>query len=170
MKKQNNQPWYFNTFATQACDVTLVGSDEGLHILHLETGEGKKDGFIIEQDWIEDNARFSDVKQQLIEYFSGSRQDFDLSTPLAPIGTPFQQSVWHALNQIQTGSTCRYMDIANQIHNPKAVRAVGAAIGKNPIPVIIPCHRVVGANGSLTGFAHGIPMKQTLLNLEGVSF
>lgn len=170
MRKQQQSPWFYQTFSTETCDVTLVGSELGLHILHLETGEGKKSTFQIEEDWIEDHSKFSDVKQQLVEYFSGKRTEFDFKTPLAPQGTEFQQSVWHELSKIKTGSTCRYMDIANQINKPKAVRAVGAAIGRNPIPVIIPCHRVVGANGSLTGFAFGLPMKKTLLKLEGVEF
>ncbi len=161
------QTYYYQTFTTEACDVTLVGSDLGLHILHLETGAGKKDGFTVQPDWVEDNSRFNDIKLQVQEYFAGQRVDFNFETPLAPQGTEFQQSVWHALNQIRSGSTCRYMDIATQINKPKAVRAVGAAIGRNPIPVIIPCHRVVGANGSLTGFAHGLEMKRMLLNLEG---
>lgn len=167
MTTKTNTTWYYQTFATQACAVTLVGSEDGLHILHLETGAGKKDGFQVEPNWVEDTERFSDVKEQVIEYFAGKRVEFDFATPLKPLGTDFQQSVWHALNQIQTGSTCRYMDIAQQINNPKAVRAVGAAIGRNPIPIIIPCHRVVGADGSLTGFAHGLDMKRMLLNLEG---
>lgn len=168
--KSPTTPYYFTTFQTKACDVTLVGSDLGLHILHLDTGEGKKDDFTIDPEWIEDDSCFSDVKQQLIEYFAGERQKFELTSLLVPQGTDFQQNVWQALQQIPTGLTCRYMDIANQIHKPKAVRAVGAAIGKNPIPIIIPCHRVVGANGSLTGFAHGIPMKKKLLELEGIRF
>lgn len=162
--------YYYQTFKTQECDVTLVGSEQGLHILHLETGAGKKDGFQIAPEWIEDTTRFADVKSQVEEYFAGKRTDFDFKTPLAPQGTEFQQSVWHALNQIRSGTTCRYMDIATQINKPKAVRAVGAAIGRNPIPVIIPCHRVIGANGSLTGFAHGLEMKKKLLDLEGVAY
>ncbi|WP_086980702.1 methylated-DNA--[protein]-cysteine S-methyltransferase [Vibrio aphrogenes] len=159
--------YYFDTFTTPVCEVTLMGSEYGLHLLHLETGEGKKDGFQVAPDWVKDSVRFAEVKQQLEAYFLGKRCDFNFSMPLEPQGTVFQQSVWQALRQIPSGATCRYKDIADQIDNPKAVRAVGAAIGRNPIPIIIPCHRVVGADGSLTGFAHGLAMKRQLLRLEG---
>ena len=103
--------------------------------------------------------------QQLQDYFSGQRQSFDL--PLQPAwGTPFQRAVWQALQRIPYGHTSTYGDIARDIGIPKAVRAVGAAIGQNPHSIIVPCHRVVGANGSLTGFAGGLERKQHLLALE----
>ncbi len=102
---------------------------------------------------------------QLAEYFSGLRTIFDL--PLAPAGTPFQQKVWQALCDIPYGATCSYKDIAVAIDNPKGVRAVGLANGKNPIAIVIPCHRVIGANGKLTGYAGGLDRKATLLELEG---
>lgn len=104
------------------------------------------------------------VAQQLNEYFSGERYTFDL--PLDPQGTEFQKAVWQALLDIPYGTTCTYQHIAQKIRRPKAMRAVGAANGKNPIPVIIPCHRVIGANGNLTGFGGGIPIKKWLLNTE----
>ncbi|MEQ9146339.1 MAG: methylated-DNA--[protein]-cysteine S-methyltransferase [Parvibaculaceae bacterium] len=100
-------------------------------------------------------------------YFQGKKQDFSELT-LAPSGTDFQLSVWRALRQIGYGETCAYRDIATAIGNPKAVRAVGLANGKNPIPVIVPCHRVIGADGSLTGFGGGLPAKKWLLEHEGV--
>jgi methylated-DNA-[protein]-cysteine S-methyltransferase len=103
--------------------------------------------------------------QQLREYFSGQRQSFDL--PLQPAwGTPFQRAVWQALQRIPYGCTSTYGDIARAIDNPKSVRAVGAAIGQNPHSIIVPCHRVLGANGSLTGFAGGLERKKNLLALE----
>lgn len=102
---------------------------------------------------------------QLDEYFSGLRREFEL--PLAPTGTPFQQKVWQALCDIPYGTTCSYKDIAVAIGNPKGVRAVGLANGKNPIAIVIPCHRVIGANGRLTGYAGGLDRKATLLSLEG---
>jgi len=103
--------------------------------------------------------------QQLHDYFSGQRQSFDL--PLQPAwGTPFQRAVWQALQRIPYAHTSTYGDIARDIGNPKAVRAVGAAIGQNPHSIIVPCHRVVGANGSLTGFAGGLDRKQHLLHHE----
>lgn len=104
------------------------------------------------------------VKQQLEEYFAGQRQQFDL--PLDFQGTDFQQQVWQALLTIPYGETRSYKDIALQIGNEKAVRAVGAANGKNPISIIAPCHRVIGAGGALVGFAGGLDKKQILLSLE----
>lgn len=107
----------------------------------------------------------ADVAKQLREYFSGRRQRFDI--PLAPAGTPFQQEVWNALCEIKCGQTWSYRELAEHIGRPTAVRAVGAANGQNPIPIIIPCHRVIGSNGTLVGFGGGIEMKQKLLALEG---
>ena len=101
---------------------------------------------------------------QLAEYFDGKRTQFDL--PLSAKGTAFQQSVWKALQTIPVGETRSYKAIAQQIGNPKAMRAVGMANHRNPIPIVIPCHRVVGADGSLTGFGGGLPVKEYLLNLE----
>ena len=102
---------------------------------------------------------------QLREYFAGRRQRFDL--PLAPAGTPFQRSVWAALQDIPLGEVRSYRDIAIAIGRPAAVRAVGAANGRNPLPLVVPCHRVVGSDGSLTGFAGGLAIKRRLLELEG---
>ena len=107
------------------------------------------------------------AKQQMLEYFDGSRQSFDL--PLGAQGTDFQKQVWQALCTIEYGETCSYSDIANKIKNPKAVRAVGSANGRNPLTIVVPCHRVVGANGSLTGYASGTERKAWLLNHEAPS-
>lgn len=104
------------------------------------------------------------AKAQLGEYFRGKRQRFEL--PLAPEGTAFQQRVWQTLMSIGFGQTASYHDVAHLIDNPNAVRAVGAANGKNPIAIIIPCHRIIGKNGTLTGYAGGLTRKQWLLNLE----
>jgi methylated-DNA-[protein]-cysteine S-methyltransferase len=104
-------------------------------------------------------------KQQLNEYFTGSRQVFDLT--LAQSGTDFQLKVWQALLKIPFGQLASYRDIANEVASPKAVRAVGSANGKNPISIIVPCHRVIGSNGTLTGYAGGIERKQWLLQHEG---
>ena len=103
---------------------------------------------------------------QLAEYFAGQRQHFDLPLDMSG-GTAFQQAVWRALTQIAPGSTTRYGALAAQLGQPTAVRAVGAAVGRNPVSVIVPCHRVLGADGSLTGYAGGLPRKQALLALEG---
>lgn len=105
------------------------------------------------------------VATQLDEYFAGARTAFDL--PLAPEGTDFQRSVWLELAQIPYGHTVSYAQMASRIGRPAAVRAVGAANGRNPIPIVLPCHRVIGANGSLTGFGGGLPTKRFLLELEG---
>lgn len=103
--------------------------------------------------------------RQLQEYFAGEREDFDLA--VAPHGTAFQRQVWQALTTIPYGQTTSYLAIATAIGNKKACRAVGAANGKNPIPIVIPCHRVIGTDGSLTGFAGGLGTKVQLLSLEG---
>ncbi len=106
----------------------------------------------------------AEAERQLTEYFTGQRKAFDL--PLAPVGTPFQRSVWQALREIPYGETRTYKEIAEAIGRPKAFRAVGQANHVNPIMIIQPCHRVVGADGSLTGFAYGTDMKRLLLDLE----
>lgn len=101
---------------------------------------------------------------ELQQYFTGQLKQFSL--PLDVSGTQFQQQVWQALLSIPYGTTCSYADIANRLNNPKAVRAVGAANGKNPVSIVVPCHRVIGANGRLTGYAGGLDRKERLLNLE----
>ena len=108
---------------------------------------------------------FDAVVRQLADYFAGRRREFDI--PLAPRGTEFQLAVWDELLRIPYGDTISYAELARRIGRPAAVRAVGAANGANPIPVIVPCHRVIGANGSLTGYGGGIERKQFLLALEG---
>lgn len=110
------------------------------------------------------NALTNQCVSELSEYFAGKRVRFDV--PLAPDGTKFQQSVWNALNDIPYGKTCSYGDVAKKIGNPKAARAIGMANNRNPIPIIIPCHRVLGSNGNLTGYAGGLENKSYLLNLE----
>lgn len=104
------------------------------------------------------------AKMQLMQYFEGKREDFEL--PLNPQGTTFMKQVWKALEKIPYGETNTYKQIAENIQNPKAVRAVGMANHRNPIPIIIPCHRIIGSNGKLVGYALGLEMKQFLLNLE----
>ncbi len=115
-------------------------------------------------NWNRDDEGFAEAPAQLRAYFAGDLKAFDL--PLAPRGTDFQQAVWRALLEIPYGQTTTYSTIAETIGRPAAVRAVGAANGANPIPIIIPCHRVIGANGSLTGFGGGLDVKRQLLALE----
>lgn len=105
------------------------------------------------------------AERELTEYFSGKRKNFEI--PLDLNGTDFQKEVWQALKTIPYGGTVSYKDIACHVGRPKAVRAVGTAIGKNPISIILPCHRVIGADGSLSAFAGGLPIKKILLRLEG---
>jgi methylated-DNA-[protein]-cysteine S-methyltransferase len=128
---------------------------------------GQKYEAVPRQDWIEDanDAVLQQASTQLKEYFAGERTHFDL--PLAPSGTPFQRSVWHALERIPSGTTRSYGELAKSVGAPHGVRATGAAVGRNPISVVIPCHRVIGSTGSLTGYAGGLERKRALLALEG---
>ncbi|MFJ6112564.1 methylated-DNA--[protein]-cysteine S-methyltransferase [Agrococcus sediminis] len=141
--------------------LTLVRGDEGLTGIFMpdhrpvpdETAFGDRD-----------DAAFADAAQQLAEYWAGERTAFDL--PLAPVGTPFQQRVWQALREIPYGETRTYGWIAERIGQPTAVRAVGLANGRNPCSIVVPCHRVVGSSGALTGYAGGVERKRFLLDLE----
>jgi methylated-DNA-[protein]-cysteine S-methyltransferase len=116
------------------------------------------------EDWTRDDRAFSDVRGALDHYFCGRSKAFDL--PLEPRGTEFQKSVWRALLDVPFGETTTYGDLARRLGKPAAVRAVGAANGANPIPIVIPCHRVIGSNGSLVGFGGGLPVKRWLLDHE----
>ena len=111
-----------------------------------------------------DDRAFANVRQQLEQYFAGERQAFHL--PLAPPGTPFQQLVWRELQGIGYGETITYAELASRIGRPTAIRAAGAANGANPVSIIIPCHRVIGSNGSLTGYGGGLEAKRALIELE----
>lgn len=114
--------------------------------------------------WVEDAGEFAEVARQLAEYFAGDRTEFDVE--LAPVGTPFQLQVWEALRGIPYGETAGYGEIARRIGRPTASRAIGAANGRNPISIIVPCHRVIGADGSLTGYGWGNERKSWLLDHE----
>ena len=114
--------------------------------------------------WTKDSTPFAEPIRQLRAYFAGELEAFDL--PLAPQGTPFQLKVWNRLCDIPYGETISYGELARRIGNPNASRAVGLANGSNPIPIIIPCHRVIGSNGKLTGYGGGLPIKEKLLALE----
>lgn len=124
------------------------------------------DGSLPEGAELKETELIKKAKTQLQEYFSGRRKDFDL--PLKPSGTAFQQAVWQALCSIPYGETRSYKDIASQIGNPKACRAVGMANNRNPIAIVVPCHRVIGANGKMVGYAGGLSVKEHLLQLERV--
>lgn len=116
---------------------------------------------------IESDVANQRARQQLQEYVDGQHDQFDLDLDLAH-GTPFQQSVWHSLLAVPYGQTTTYGDIANSIDNPKAIRAVGGAIGRNPISIIVPCHRIIGKSGKLTGYSGGLDIKEKLLKIEKV--
>lgn len=118
-------------------------------------------------DWERSDAAFASVRAQLAEYFAGERTRFDV--PLAMDGTPFQRRVWQALCEIPYGETTAYGELARRLGTPDAARAVGLANGRNPIAVIVPCHRVIGADGSLTGFGGGLARKRLLLDLESAA-
>ncbi|MEM8766002.1 MAG: methylated-DNA--[protein]-cysteine S-methyltransferase [Pseudomonadota bacterium] len=139
----------------------LAGDKTSLQVLGFSTG-GKARG--AEAGWERFDEPFRRVKAQLGEYFAGERRVFELD--LAPEATPFQADVLTALQGIPYGETRSYLDIANELGKPNAVRAVGGANGANPIPIVIPCHRVIGSNGSLTGFGGGLDTKRFLLDLE----
>jgi methylated-DNA-[protein]-cysteine S-methyltransferase len=126
--------------------------------------EGHRRGPAVAPTWVRDDAAFAQVTRQLDEFFAGGRRAFDLR--LAPSGTPFQLAVWEELRRIPAGGTTTYGELARRVGRPAASRAVGAAVGRNPISVIVPCHRVVGSDGSLTGFAGGLERKRALLALE----
>jgi methylated-DNA-[protein]-cysteine S-methyltransferase len=115
--------------------------------------------------WRRDDVGLAEAREQLSAYFAGELTSFDL--PLAPRGTPFQLRVWRALREIPFGETISYAELARRIGSPRAVRAVGGANGRNPIAIVVPCHRVIGADGSLTGFGGGMERKRILLELEG---
>ncbi|MCG9698331.1 methylated-DNA--[protein]-cysteine S-methyltransferase [Shewanella sp. Isolate11] len=118
-------------------------------------------------DMVQAEQHLAQAQQQLTEYFSGQLKQFNLA--LAPVGTPFQHQVWQALIKQPFGHACSYSDIATAINNPKAVRAVGSANGANDIAIIIPCHRIIGKSGTLTGYAYGLELKQLLLTLESAA-
>ena len=124
---------------------------------------GRRNDFL-HIELVEDRNFLEPYAQELIDYMEGKRREFTMPVDLH--GTPFQQSVWRALQEIPYGQTVSYSDIAERIQNPKSVRAVGAAIGANPLLITVPCHRVIGKNGNLTGFRGGLEMKRQLLALE----
>jgi methylated-DNA-[protein]-cysteine S-methyltransferase len=142
-------------------ELLLLGDGDALCGLYMQ--EGRKPVEIAPR-WERSAAPFADVQAQLREYFAGERVAFD--TPLAMSGTPFERRVWRALTDIPYGETVSYGEIATRVGQPSAARAVGLANGRNPIAVIVPCHRVIGANGTLTGYGGGLERKRLLLELE----
>lgn len=156
---------YFTRYPSPLGELVITANEQGL--TSLTFSEGKKT-VNLDHSFQENTAVFRETCQQLDQYFSGDRAEFSL--PLAPEGTEFQKKVWQALTLIKQGETKTYGWIAERINNVKAVRAVGAANGANPIALIIPCHRVIGSNGKLTGYAGGLGLKAKLLMHEGANF
>ena len=152
---------YYRYLDTPIGELLLAGDDEGLALVSFPEGSMRREP---EADWVRSDAPFEEASRQLLAYFAGELKEFDL--PLKPNGTEFQLAVLEELQNIPYGETASYGDIASRIGRPKAVRAVGAANGRNPLPIIIPCHRVIGSGGQLTGFGGGLPTKQALLKLE----
>ena len=152
---------FYSTMPSPVGEIVFVGEGEEINRLFFSDPAYP---VTIDPAWKRDDDRFAAARRQLEEYFAGERTDFDL--PLAPVGTPFQQDVWRALREIPYGVTTSYAAIAVRIGRPSAVRAVGAANGRNPIGLVVPCHRVIGANGKLVGYAGGLDRKAWLLDHE----
>jgi methylated-DNA-[protein]-cysteine S-methyltransferase len=151
----------YTTIQSPLDELLLVGDGDGLHRLDMQKGRRATP---IDPAWQRDDDAFDDLKTQLSEYFDGARREFDLKLSLA--GNPFELRVWNALLEIPYGETASYGQIARRIGAPDAARAVGLANGRNPVAVIVPCHRVIGADGSLTGYGGGLDRKRLLLDLE----
>lgn len=154
---------FFRHIDSPVGPLLVAASDEGLQLIEFAAprhpvprGDHWREG---------DHAVLHQAQVQLDEYFAGKRRRFDL--PLVPCGTPFQRGVWRELANIPFGATISYAELAGRVGRPGATRAVGAANGRNPLPIVLPCHRVIGTDGSLTGFGGGLPTKQFLLQLEG---
>ena len=153
---------YWHEIDTPIGTVLLAGDGERLTRIHFQSGPRP---LRPRPQWIATARPFANAVAQLNAYFAGRRTRFDL--PLSPAGTEFQRQVWQALRSIPYGETISYGELARRVGNPRASRAVGLANGANPLPIVVPCHRVIGANGTLTGFGGGLPIKRALLALEG---
>lgn len=143
----------------------MGGTDGALEFLHFPESSRRR---TVSEDWVEDASAYAEVCRQLEAYFAGELTEF--SVPWTLKGTDFQKKVWTALADIPFGQTLSYGDVAKAIDNPKAQQAVGQANNANPIPIIIPCHRVIGGQGALVGFGGGIPTKIWLLDHEGIPY
>ena len=156
---------YYDTYQSPHGKMLLVATDDGLCgvFFHRQKYYPAK-----EKDWKRDPGRalLKQAKRELVEYFAGKRRNFNVA--LDPEGTPFQRSVWKAISRVDFGTTITYGALAAKAGRPGSARAAGAATGRNPISIVVPCHRIMGANGSLTGYAGGLQRKRALLALEGI--
>jgi methylated-DNA-[protein]-cysteine S-methyltransferase len=155
----------YDEIETPIGPLLAVADPEGLRRIFFPDRKGR--AHEPETGWVRDSRPFRELRQQLGEYFAGRRRAFSLR--LAPRGTEFQQATWRALAGIPYGETVSYAELARRVGRPAASRAVGAANGANPLPIVVPCHRVIGKDGALTGFGGGLPIKRALLELEGAS-
>jgi methylated-DNA-[protein]-cysteine S-methyltransferase len=160
-KTQGVKAIYYTSYESPVGPLLLAGNANGLRMVSFESS---KHAAPPQADWKQDKAPFVEIIRQLQAYFRGELREFDVR--LALEGTEFQLRVWNTLREIPYGETISYLQLAERIGNPRAVRAVGLANGSNPIPIIVPCHRVIGSDGSLTGFGGGISTKKKLLELE----
>jgi methylated-DNA-[protein]-cysteine S-methyltransferase len=151
----------YTTMDSPIGELLLLGDGDELHGLYMQAG---RNPVHVQPRWQRDDEAFADVRRQLNEYFAGDRDSFDV--PMHLDGSAFQRTVWHALTEIPYGQTISYGELARRIGRPDLARAVGTANGQNPIAVIVPCHRVIGANGKLVGYGGGLDNKRRLLELE----
>jgi methylated-DNA-[protein]-cysteine S-methyltransferase len=151
----------YSTWDSPIGKLLAVGDGRSIRGLHMQEGRRR---IGVQPGWSGDDGAFGDLRAQLDEYFAGRRRSFDLPVDLA--GSPFQRRVWEALRAIPYGETISYGELARRVHPSASPRAVGTANGRNPVCVIVPCHRVIGADGSLTGYAGGLERKRLLLDLE----
>ncbi len=154
----------YHDFATPIGTLRIVGDESGLERIDLPNAAANAPDPAWEERRRSLPRPLREAKRQLLAYFEGRRRDFDL--PLAPAGTAFQRRVWDELRRIPYGDTISYGELARRIGQPTASRAVGAANGRNPLAIVVPCHRVIGADGTLTGYGGGLPVKETLLAHE----
>lgn len=162
--KTNTPLTYWHEIDSPIGPLLLAGHADALTRVHFQAGPHALTPC---PQWVRDATRFGHVTSQLGEYFAGTRRAFRLR--LAPSGTAFQLAVWQALRDIPYGETLTYGGLARRLGHPNGARAVGLANGANPLPIIVPCHRVIGADGSLTGFGGGLYIKRALLALEGAA-
>ena len=155
---------HIDTLDSPIGELTLVSDGEALTGLYMDAQRHRPE---LPAATASDDAVLATARRQLGEYFAGERREFDL--PLRPAGTPFQREVWDALREIPYGETAGYGELAQRLRRPGAARAVGLANGRNPIAIVVPCHRVIGAAGSLTGYGGGLERKRYLLDLEAAA-
>jgi len=155
---------YWHEIDSPVGPLLLAGTAQALTLVHFQAGPRP---LRPSQEWRHEAAPFMEVQAQLMDYFRSARRAFEL--PLAPEGTPFQLKVWRALCRIPYGETISYGELARRLELVNGARAVGLANGANPLPIVVPCHRVIGSDGTLTGFGGGLPIKRSLLALEGAA-